>query len=114
MHKTYQKKPQTLYYEYFVRAMAYIMTSKYIDCSKELEKYNKLGFIESDAIINFIINNYEIGADFENFFAKELVSFTNGLIDNLEYNKLKKIKNINVQRNERKETNNNKNKKRKG
>lgn len=91
LHKTYQNKPQTLYYEYYVRAMAYIMTSKYIDCSKELEKYNKLGFVESDKIINFISNNYEIGTVFEDFFANELIPFTNKLSDDLKYRNQKII-----------------------
>lgn len=90
LHKTYQQKPQTLYYEYFVRAMAYIMTSKYINCEEELENYNKLGFVESEKIIDFITNNYEISTNFEKFFANKLIPFTNGLMNNLEYGKTKK------------------------
>ncbi|MBR2833211.1 MAG: DUF4932 domain-containing protein [Bacilli bacterium] len=90
LHKTYQGKPQILYYEYFVRAFSYIMASKYGDESNELEQFNKLGFVKTDEFINFINESFKIGDNFEDFFANKLIPFTNELTNNLEYTKSKK------------------------
>lgn len=88
LHPTYQKKAKTLYYEYYVRAMSYILSSKYEDI-KEAPDYwsEKLGFVKIWNVINYIEENLKIGQNFEEFFSQKLIPFTNKLTRNLEEKK---------------------------
>ena len=83
LHPAYQGKEETLYYEYFVRAMSYIMASKYEDEKEELEDYKKMGFVKLEEIINFINDNFKIGDHFEEFFATKLIPYTNIIVSEI-------------------------------
>jgi len=84
LHPTYQEDPKALYYEYFVRVMAHILSSNYEDCTRFIESFKKIGFVKFEEMIEFVTNNFQIGDNFEEFFANEIIPFTNNITNNLK------------------------------
>ena len=88
LHSTYQGEPKSLYYEYYVRAMSYILSSKYENLEEAPDYWSEeLGFVKIWDIINFIKGNLQIGEDFEKFFVQNLIPFTNKITRNLSKTK---------------------------
>ena len=80
---TYSDNVKTLYYEYLVRAISYIMSSKYEDSSRYIDRFKKIGFVKIEEIIDYIDNNYIVGKVFEEFFVDRLIPFMNRLTSSL-------------------------------
>ncbi len=81
---TYQGNPKTLYYEYYVRTMAHILSSKYEDCTRFIERFNKMGFVKFEELVKFTENNFKLGDNFEEFFVNQLIPFTNNMTNNIQ------------------------------
>lgn len=91
LYPVYQGKEQSLYYEYFVRAMSLIMAEKYEDITKEIEDYRKMGFVKINKITKFIKNNFQPGDNFEDFFANKLIPYINQITSTINKQEHKTI-----------------------
>jgi len=83
LHPTYQGNPKSLYYEYYVRTMAHVLSSQYEDCTRFIKRFEKIGFIKFEEMIEFTKDNFKLGDNFEEFFVSELIPFTNDLTSNI-------------------------------
>jgi len=75
INKTYGMKLKTILYEYFVRANATILASKYTHDLKATEYIKSHGFPHLQEIIDFTLENKNKYFNYEEFFVKELIPF---------------------------------------
>lgn len=83
LHPTYRSNPKTLYYEYYVRVMVHVLSSKYEDCTRFIPRFKKLGFTKFEEMVEFTEDNFKLGDNFEEFFVNKLIPFTNDLTNNI-------------------------------
>ena len=93
LFKTYSKYPKTLFYEYFVRANAKYLSSKYSGNMQIAEGVLKHGFIHLKELTNFISKHKASYPTFEDLFINELVSYINDIGNKKNEHKLQISKN---------------------
>ena len=90
--KYYSNKKETLLYEYFVRANAIVLSSKYTGVTQILPSIQKKGFTYLQELANYIITNKRQDTKYEDFFYNELIDYFNTLPEkNIMINKQKNI-----------------------
>lgn len=79
--KTYSSQKSTLLYEYFVRANAFILTTKYYPEMLIDDWILEHGFSYLGEITEFTIQNMSKYKNYEEFFIQEMISFMNNILN---------------------------------
>ena len=89
LFKTYSGFPESVMYEYLVRANAYILTSKYFDYIQPIEDdwVIPYGFTYLPNLVYFTLENLPKYKNYEEFVEKAIPIFINSCIDQVKTNK---------------------------
>lgn len=89
LFKTYSGFPESVMYEYLVRANAYILTSKYFDCIQPIEDdwVISYGFTYLPNLVYFTLENLPKYKNYEEFVEKAVPIFINSCIDQVKTNR---------------------------